>query len=102
SPASCGSVLWRAGGVTRVTVLVKATFGLVYGGAARLIAPLDLVREDRGRDGGLDEAAETAPYLPCGGVTLTGHAHAPGGRPAPAMAVRLAVVRERVLLDKTV
>ena len=83
------------GGVQRVTVVVKATFGFVHDGIARLVPPRDLVRADRGHDGVLDQAAETAPHLPGAGVILEGHAHAPGGRPAPSVAVRLAVVPGR-------
>lgn len=104
-PLACGAVLWRMGGVHRITVVAKATFGLVHEGPARLLPPDDLVSEDRVRDpvtGALDEASDLAPYLPSAGVLLAGHAHAPGGRPAPVMAVRLSLYREqRPLLDRT-
>lgn len=104
TPAACGTTRWRNAGTTWVTVLVKATFELVHGQLAKLSAPLDLVREDRYRapSGSLEAASEMAPYVPGAGVVLTGHAYAPGGRPAASAAARLAVARERVLLDKTV
>ena len=101
--AACGVVRWRSAGKHWVTVFVKTTFELVNGGVAKLIAPLDLATEDRHRapSGCLDEAAETAPYLPSAGVILGGHAYAPGGRPTTSAAVRLALMREQPLLDKT-
>ena len=85
-------------------MIVKATFDLVHGQHATLTTPREIVREDRYRErtGSLEEASETAPYLPTAGVLLAGHAHAPGGRAAPTAAARLAIVRERPLLDKTV
>ncbi len=93
------------GGVLRVTVVLKATFGLVHDGPARLIAPVEIIRKDSHHDKlpsrSLEAASETAPYLPNAGVTLSGHAYAPGGRPVPAMAVRIALMREELLLDKT-
>ncbi len=97
APVAVGSVLWRMGGVSRATVIVKATFGFVYDGVARLLPPREILREDRGHEA----AAETAPFLPCAGVILTGHACAPGAKPAPSRAVRLALYREHALLDKT-
>ena len=104
TPAACGATRWRKAGTTWVTILVKATFDLVPGQLAKLAAPREIVREDsyRERSGSLTAASETAPYLPGAGVLLAGHAHAPGGRSAPTAAARLAVVRERPLLDKTV
>ncbi len=55
----------------------------------------------RAPSGCLEEASDIAPYLPSAGVTLAGHAWAPGGRPTATAAVRLAVAREKPLLDKT-
>lgn len=93
------------GGSCFASVIVKATFGLVHGGPARLIAPVGLARSDKHHDGSpassLEEASEIAPYLPCGGVTLRGHAHAPSGKTVPAMSVRLAIYRDRPLIEKT-
>ena len=84
TPASCGAVLWRAQGAERLTVVVKATFALVHDGDAQLAAPADLILSDRLRDGwgSLEEASETAPYLPCAGVLVRGHAAAPAGTSA--------------------
>jgi uncharacterized protein YjbI with pentapeptide repeats len=96
-----GTVRWRIGGVQRLSVVVKATFGFVHDGTARLLPPLDVVREDHLHEGLLDLAAETAPYLPSAGVVLTGHARAPHGQPARSLAVRLGVYRDAPLIDKT-
>jgi uncharacterized protein YjbI with pentapeptide repeats len=99
-PVSCGTTVWRRGGVLQVTVVVKATFGMMHDANARLIAPLPIVPEERHHAGGgsVAEPSDLAPYLPSGGVILWGSAHAP--RPAPAMTIRLAVYRERPLVDK--
>ncbi len=96
-------MLWQRAGAHGVTIVVKATFGIVNEASARLVAPVDLVREDRYRSGAqsLDVASELAPYLPSAGVVLTGHAQAPQGRPAPAISIRVAIFREHSLLDKT-
>ncbi|WP_437592526.1 DUF2169 family type VI secretion system accessory protein [Sorangium sp. So ce1000] len=105
TPASCGTVLWRARaqGAARLTVVVKATFALVHDRGAELAAPADLIRADRLRDGwgSLEDACETAPYLPCAGVLVRGHAAAPAGTTATALSVRVALFREdRWVLDK--
>lgn len=106
NPVSCGAVLWRAGGLLRVTVVVKATFALSADGDAALLAPEPIEREDRHHDEdpsrSLRAASETAPYLPGAGVVLTGHAHAPRGAPVAALSARLALFRDRPLLDKTI
>ncbi|XXY55056.1 hypothetical protein WME91_28395 [Sorangium sp. So ce269] len=47
NPVSCGAILWRAGGLLRVTVVVKATFALGADGDAALLAPEPIEREDR-------------------------------------------------------
>lgn len=103
TPAACSAAPWRTAGAWWITVVVKGTFRLVPGEAAQLVAPLALVREDRHRaSGSLDAASETAPpYLPGAGVVLTGHAYPPSGRPGTAAAARLAIGREKPLLDKT-
>ena len=52
NPVSCASALWRMEGFLRVTIVVKATFGLVPDGPARMIAPeakLEKVMEVKGR-----------------------------------------------------
>ncbi|WP_437666791.1 DUF2169 domain-containing protein [Sorangium sp. So ce1182] len=103
TPASCGAVRWRMQGAERLTVIVKATFALVHDRSAELAAPAELVRSDRLRDGrgSLEEACETAPYLPGAGVLVRGHAAAPAGTTATGLSVRVALFREdRWLLDK--
>jgi uncharacterized protein YjbI with pentapeptide repeats len=106
NPVSCASALWRMDGFLRVTVVVKATFGLVPDGPARLIAPEEIVARDRHHDknpaSSVEAAGEIAPYLPKAGVVLVGHAYGPSGRAVPAMSARLCIFRERALLDKTV
>jgi len=104
-PLSTGSVLWRLDGTLRLTVIVKATFGLVNDGTARLIAPLPLAIKDAYRERSptrsLEAAGELAPYLPGAGVVVSGHAYAPPGRAVPAMSVRVAVLRSELVLEKT-
>ena len=98
-PVSSGTTLWRGGGALQITVVVKATFGMMHEGSARLIAPQPLVIEDRcASTGSLAEPSDMAPYLPGAGIVVSGHAHAP--RPTAAITVRLAVYRERPLVDK--
>jgi hypothetical protein len=100
------AVVWRGAGVLRVTVVVKATFALTHNELARWIAPAPIVECDRGRANGfpgeLTEAGELAPYIPTAAVLLSGCAHAPGGLATAAMTVRLAVYREKVLVDKQI
>lgn len=107
NPVSCGALLWRIGGVLRVTILVKATFALGADGDADLVAPEPVEREDRFHDDdpsrSLRSASDAAPYLPGAGVVLTGHAHAPGATgPVIGLSARLALFRDRLLLDKTI
>lgn len=106
NPVSCASTLWRMEGALHVTLVVKATFGLVPDGPARMIAPEEIVPRDRHYDknpvNSVEAAGEVAPYLPRAGVVLVGHAYAPGGVRVPAVSARLSIFRERVLLDKTV
>jgi uncharacterized protein YjbI with pentapeptide repeats len=107
NPVSCGAVLWRIGGVLRVTILVKATFALGADGDADLVAPEPVEREDRFHDDdpsqSLRSASDTAPYLPGAGVVLTGHAHASDATgPVIGLSARLALFRGGPLLDKTI
>jgi uncharacterized protein YjbI with pentapeptide repeats len=99
-PASVGSSSWRSGGVLQVTVVVKATFAMVHEGNARIVEPAPIVTADchRGGAGTLLSPSDLAPFLPNAGVMLWGHAQAP--RPVPAVTVRLAVFRERAIVDK--
>ncbi|WP_437785817.1 DUF2169 domain-containing protein [Sorangium sp. So ce1097] len=90
-------------GAERLTVIVKATFALVHERCAELAPAADLVRADQPRDGwgSLDEACETAPYLPSAGVLVRGHACAPAGETATSLSVRVALFRDdRWLLNK--
>jgi uncharacterized protein YjbI with pentapeptide repeats len=106
NPVSCASALWRMDGFLRVTIVVKATFGLVPDGPARLIAPEEIVARDRHHDrnpaNSVEAAGELAPYVPKAGVVLVGHAYGPSGQAVPAVSARLSIFRERALLDKTV
>ena len=106
NPVSCASALWRMDGFLRVTIVVKATFGLVPDGPARMIAPEAIVSRDRHHDknpvASVEATGEIAPYLPKAGVVLVGHAYGPSGQAVPAMSARLCIVRERALIDKTV
>ncbi|WP_437878605.1 DUF2169 domain-containing protein [Sorangium sp. So ce513] len=90
-------------GAERLTVIVKATFVLVHERCAEIAPADDLVRADQPRDrwGTLDEACETAPYLPSAGVLVRGHASAPAGETATSLSVRVALFRDdRWLLNK--
>jgi hypothetical protein len=104
SPLACGSVLFRHRGHLRVTVIAKATFALVPDGIATLASPAAIVVEDVHVDedlsGSLQAASDLAPHRPRVDVTLVGHACAVG-RAAPATVARLAIFRERALIDKT-
>ncbi|WP_081426414.1 DUF2169 family type VI secretion system accessory protein [Sorangium cellulosum] len=90
-------------GAERLTVIVKATFALVHERCAELAPAADLVRSDKPREGwgSLDEACETAPYLPSAGVLVRGHASAPAGETATSLSVRVALFRDdRWVLNK--
>ncbi|WP_437338856.1 DUF2169 family type VI secretion system accessory protein [Sorangium sp. So ce394] len=103
TPASCGAVLWRMQGAERLTVIVKATFSLVHERTAELAAPAALVGADVPRDGwgSLEQACETAPYLPSAGVLVRGHASAPAGTTVTALSVRIALFGDdRWILNK--
>lgn len=101
------AALFRMVGHLNVTVVVKATLGLVHEGLAQLTVPRPVIVEEHTRDGGrsVDQASDLAPHKSRADVTFVGHAYAPGGVPVPAMAVRLAVFQaqacEKALLDKT-
>ncbi len=100
---ACGARLWSVGGKRRATVIVKATFSLVRGGAAQLAAPRQILLGDQHHESSLERSviasADMAPYLPRAEVVLSAHACAPS--PSPFLAVRLAVMGSRPLVDKT-
>ena len=103
-PVACGAIVWRMHGALRVTVVIKAAFGLIHEREARLIAPTDLVRADRQgqSSNGVEEIFELAPYLPSAGVIVSGHACAPAGGAAASTAVRVILFRDdATVLDKT-
>ena len=106
SPVACAAVVWRAAGVLRVTIVVKATFALTPDQDASLVEPTPLEREDRyqeqDRSHSLRRGNDLAPYLPGAGVVLIGHAYAPSGSPVTGLSARLAIYREAPILDKTV
>ncbi|MEZ4296534.1 MAG: DUF2169 domain-containing protein [Polyangiaceae bacterium] len=76
SPVHATTVACQVGGGLWATLVVKATFQLVHGEAARAIEPEPILKADvRGsQGGGLVRASETAPHLPNAGVVVTGHA----------------------------
>jgi uncharacterized protein YjbI with pentapeptide repeats len=103
-PVACGAIVWRMHGALRVTVVIKAAFGLIHEREARLIAPTELVRADRQgqSSNGVEEIFELAPYLPSAGVIVSGHACAPAGGAAASTAVRVILFRDdATVLDKT-
>lgn len=104
-PVSAGAVVWRMDGSLCLTVIAKATFGLVPDGTARLVAPAPLSEEDlfRGNSpsASIAQASDLAPYRPRVDVTFAGHAYTPDHKPAPALAVRLSVLGEEASLEKT-
>ncbi len=103
SPARVSALVWHTAGEQRVTLVVKASFALVHDGPMSLVKAEPVVMEDVlvPSSGSLAQASEVAPFLPGADVILRGHACAPAGQSARAMSVRLAVFRERWLLDKT-
>jgi hypothetical protein len=88
-----------------LTLIAKATFGLVPDGMARLVAPSPLVEDDLFHPGDrariLSHASDLAPYRPRVDVLFQGHAHSPDRVETPALAVRLSVYGEDASLDKT-
>ena len=105
SPITCGSVVYRHRGQLRVTAVVKARFRLVHDGPATVASPEEIRAEEEhhGGDpaGSLRSASDLVPHRPRADVVFVGHAHAGAGA-APASSARLAVFRERALIDKTI
>lgn len=103
-PVSCGAMLWRTREQMYLTVIVKATFGLLDEAEMVLEDPEPILRAELHHQNvptcSVRATTDLVPFLRQADVVLTGHAHAPGGAPVPTLAVRLAVLRERVLLDK--
>jgi uncharacterized protein YjbI with pentapeptide repeats len=105
-PVACGTALFRAGGRLHVTVVVKVELAFAQNGPMTVVPAEGVAAEDIHYDNdpsrSLWISGELAPYLRSVDVVFTGHAHAPQGRPATAVAARIAVAGERLLLDKTV
>jgi hypothetical protein len=105
-PVSLGSAIWRRDGRVHVTLIVKASFGFVPDGAMTVGQPDEIVRAEvhhlKNPARSVRFTSDLAPYLARADVTLVGHAVAPRGQPATAGAVRLALFRDRALLDKTI
>jgi len=101
---TCGARLWRTHGQLRSTIIVKATFGLRHQKVMEWVNPDPVVAEDEHYEAKVERslrgASDLAPYLPRADVLFRGNAHAPG-EDCRAMAVRIAIVGARPLLDKT-
>jgi hypothetical protein len=105
-PAKGTLVPFRLGGELRVAVVVKAAFVIVPEGPMALAEPEDVITTEVHLGNSLARSVrltpDTAPRLPRADVLLTGHACAPEGQTVRWMPVRLAVFRERALVDKTI
>jgi hypothetical protein len=98
--AACGgTVLWRHAGRTTLTIIVKASFALDEG-TARLLAPADLVVEERflPHSRSLLADVDIAPYKPRAEVTFVGSAFPPS--PVPQTMTRLAIQGSSPLFDR--
>ncbi|MFO0611150.1 MAG: DUF2169 domain-containing protein [Polyangiaceae bacterium] len=94
-------------GVTRVAVILKATFGLADGLPMIAAEPQAIAEADVHPDGDASRsllvASDLVPYRPKADILLSGSAYAPSGAPAPRVQVRLMVGRgTQTLLDKCV
>lgn len=102
---SAGTMVWRFGGHLMVSVVAKATFGLVPDGPMTRLAPEPIQRSeraDRGPMGSITRTSELAPPLREVDVLMTGHAYPPHPGATEA-AVRLTVQTESaILLDRLV
>jgi len=100
-----GAVVWRSQDRVCLTVITKATFGLVPDGVVRLVAPEPLTRAERHRDDNparsLVSGGEIDPYKPRVDVLFSGHAHTPAGQLDSAIAVRLGIYGQSTGLEKT-
>lgn len=99
-----GTVLFRKDGKLHVTCVLKSTFQIVPDEPMKLIDAGEIfISELHYRDNptrSIRATSDVVPYLPRVDVILTGHAHAPGGRPVKTLAVRLAVYHGIALLEK--
>jgi hypothetical protein len=98
---AAATLAWRHRGRLRISVIVKATFAFVVDGPMRLVAPDEILASDAHHGGdparSLRAASDLVPYRTQADVVLTGHAPVPD----ESANVRLAVYRERALIDKS-
>jgi hypothetical protein len=104
-PLATGTGLFRMGGTLRVMIVAKAGFKLVPGGLMTLDSPPEIrVAEAHHADNptrSIRAASDIVPFLERADVLFVGAAYPPGGSPAPAMSVRLAVAQGGyAILDK--
>jgi hypothetical protein len=104
-PTACGAVAWKYRGQVQATAIVKASFAIAPGAPMTSAAPDELRVADVHFDGdprrSIAAASDLAPYQARTDVVLTGHAWWRPGEPAQGKQLRMALLRERVLLDKT-
>ncbi len=98
---AAATVAWRHRGRLRVSVVVKASFSFVAEGLMPVVAPDDIYATEIHHEGNparsVWAASDLAPYRTQADVVLTGHALVPTERAT----VRLAIYRERALIDKS-
>lgn len=95
-PISVGCLLWRRRGRTRVTAIVKASFAMIHAGFAMPTEPVPITLEDHG-----DRPSDLWPQLSFPQAALIGDAVSVGREPVRALAVRLAIWKRVLKLDKT-
>jgi hypothetical protein len=93
-----------ARGQVHLTLVVKATYALVHGAEMTPETPEPIVAGEIPHGGdparSVRVTSDLAAYIPGADVLLTGHAYAPRGRPAPMVAVHLALYGDRPFFDK--
>ena len=98
---AAATLAWRHLGRLRVSVVAKASFAFTVDGSMPLVAPDDLHVNDVHHDGSparsLRAASDLVPYRTQADVVLVGHAPVPD----ESATVRLAVYRDRALIDKS-
>ncbi len=98
---AAATVAWRHRGRLRLSVVVKATFAFVVDGPMAVTAVEPLHATELHHEGdparSLRAASDLAPYRTHADVVLTGHAPVP----EESATVRLAVYRDRALIDKS-
>jgi hypothetical protein len=107
-PTTFGALVWRHGGATRLTLVVKASFSLLSLPAMTPLDPPEPYRtadsHHRGRPlAHVVAASDRVPWKTSIEGTAVGHARAPGGLPVAEMNVRLALLQGgEAVIDKTV